>query len=59
MEKKVFVKPSAQTVQCEAATILAASGNTSGNISEGGANGRNSRDMNDAPEVNDNLLLDY
>lgn len=53
MEKKVFVKPSAQTVQCEATTILAASGN----VSNGGTNGRNSRDMNAAPEVNDDFLL--
>lgn len=53
MEKKVFVKPSAQTVQCEATTILA----TSGNISDGGADGRNSREMNPTPAAEDNFFL--
>ncbi|MBO6059409.1 MAG: hypothetical protein II463_01345 [Bacteroidaceae bacterium] len=53
MKKKVFVNPSVQMVECETAvTILAGS-----NISDGGADGRNSREMNPTPAAEDNFFL--
>ena len=54
MKKKVFVNPSVQMVECEATTIIAQS---QGNISGGGAGGRDAREMNSTPEANDNFFL--